>query len=164
MIPPGCRRLLQRGERCCREQPWPDTRLGRRRLCSRSGVDQKHSRLVPFQVSWVQVFPRCQRRSECREHRGRKRPRAVFAALAVRHGAAPRLTIHTRHPERPTCRQPQPAAIPPLHHQLIRRRHIRKHRGHLCTRPHPRHVGWSRRPDHPFHRPTCLVQHRSLTP
>ena len=163
MIPPGFPRLLQRGSLVCREQPGPDTRLCRMRRGVLSRVHQHHSRIVPFQVSLGQVVQRGTWRSECRENRCRKRHRAVLLSCAVMHGQPPRMTIQPMHPTLPTFRQPPPAAIPPVYHQSIWRRHMRKHRGHLGTRSHHRHVGCSCRADHPFDRPTCLVQHMSLT-
>lgn len=159
MIPPVCLRLLQIGELFGREQPVPDTLLCRMRIFVLSCVDQKHSRIVPFQVSLVQVFQRVKRRSEFRENRFRKRHRSVFASLAVMNGADPRINIQTLHPELHTFRKPPPAAIQQLHHQIIRRRQMLKNRLKLLTRSHHRTVGFALRPEHPFHRPKFLVQH-----
>ena len=127
-----------------------------------SCVDQKHSRIVPFQVSLVQVFQRCKLRSEFRENRFRKRHRSVFSSLAVMNGEDPRINIKTMHTELQTFRKPQPAAIQQLHHQIIRRRQMLKNRLNLFTRSHHRNVGFSLRPDHPFHLPKFLVQHMSI--
>jgi len=78
------------------------------RLCALSGVDQKHARIVPFQIAWVPLLQRFTRRSECREKRVRERYRAVFAALAVMHGEDPRSHMKTLPAELHTCRNPQP--------------------------------------------------------
>ena len=162
MIPPICLGLVHRGQRLCRKTPLPDTRLCRMRICALSGVDQKPARRVPFQISLGQLLQRFKRRSEFREHRVRERYRAGFAALAVMHGEDPRSTIQTLHAELHTCRHPQPAAIPPLHHQIIGRRHMPTNRLDLFTGSYHRNVGCSLRPDDPVHRAKCLVQHRSI--
>jgi hypothetical protein len=162
MIPPIFRCLWHRGQLFGRKTPLPDTLLGRVRICALSGVDQKHSRIVPFQISLVQLFQRFKRRSECRENRVRERYRAVFSSLAVMHGEDPRSNMKTLHTELPTFRTPPPAAIQPLHHQSIGRRHMPKNRLHLFTGSYHRNVGCSLRPDDPFHLAKCLVQHMSI--
>jgi hypothetical protein len=162
MIPPIFLCLLHRGQLCCRKTPLPDTLLCRMRIFALSGVDQKHARIVPFQIALVQLFQRFKLCSECREHGFRKRHWAVFSALTIRHGEDPRFNINTRHAERHTCRNPSPAAIPQLHHQIIRRQHMLQNRLNLLTGSDHRNVGCSLRPDDPFYLAKFLVPHMSI--
>jgi hypothetical protein len=85
-----------------------------------------------------------------------------LSALAVMQGEDSRRNSKTLHAERHTCRHPQPAAIPPLPHQLIGRRPMPTNRRHLVTGSSHRNVGLALRPDHPFHLAKCLVQPMSI--